>query len=125
MNNQLSSYKKIKELFEQYPELEYDKLCYYIGICNTKEDVSDEETLKLMSICDKCCSDSIHPITLASDLTNAVYYEHYISLEDLENVPISDIQDMFFDSKIYRLENYKSKVVVEKNDKDCELEYGK
>ena len=93
MNNQLSSYKKIKELFEQYPELEYDKLCYYIGICNTKEDVSDEE--------------------------------HYISLEDLENVPISDIQDMFFDSKIYRLENYKSKVVVEKNDKDCELEYGK
>ena len=78
-----------------------------------------------MSICDKCCSDSIHPITLASDLTNAVYYEHYISLEDLENVPISDIQDMFFDSKIYRLENYKSKVVVEKNDKDCELEYGK
>jgi len=87
--------------------------------------VSDEETLKLMAICDKCCSDSIHPITLASNLTNAVYYEHYISLEDLENVPISDIQDMFFDSKIYRLENYKSKVVVEKNDKDCELEYGK
>jgi len=103
MNNQLISYKKIKELFEQYPELEYDKLCYYIGICNTKEDISDEETLKLMAICDKCCSDSIHLITLASDLTNAVYYEYYISLEDLANVPISDIQDMFFESKMYCL----------------------
>lgn len=124
MNNQLSSYKKIKNLFEQHPELEYEKLCYYVGICNTKEDISEEETLKLMSICDECCSDSIHPIFLASELTNAVYYEHYISLEDLENVPISDIQDMFFEEKIYRLKYYKSKGVVENDDIDCELAYG-
>lgn len=122
MSNQLSCYKKLKNLFEQYPDLEYDKLCYYIGICNTKEDLSEEEILKLMSICESCCSDSVHPISLASDLTNAVYYEHYISLEDLENVPEGDIQEMFFESKMYRLQNYKSKVLVETGREEIEYE---
>ncbi len=125
MINQLSSYKKLKNLFEQYPDLDYDKFSYYIGIYNTKQDISEEEALKLMIICDNCCSDSIHPVSLASELTNAVYYEHYISLEDLENVPSSDIRDMFFESKMSCLENYKSKVLIEKNEKEGEIEYGK
>lgn len=120
MNEQLTSYKKLHDLFKQYPDLEYDKLCYYVGICNTKEDLSDEEILKLMSICDDCYSEYIHPVSLASELTNAVYYEHYISLEDLENVPSSDIQEMFDTSKMYLLENYKSKVLVEKSDEELE-----
>lgn len=125
MDKQLISYKKMRELFNQYPDLECDKLCYYIGICSTKSDLSDEEILKLMSICGECCSEYIHPVSLASDLTNAVYYEHYITLEDLENVPLSYIQEIFHDSKMYRLENYKSKVVVEKSNEDEEIEYGK
>lgn len=104
----LNSYKDVLDKCKEYQDFELDKFNFYYTINSIEPNLPENDLLRLMNICERCSSDYIQSSVLAFDLTNAIYFDHYILLDDLEKVASEDIREMYNSNKIYLLENYKS-----------------
>ena len=105
--DKLKELRKIHNfLLERDTLIELEDLCFYEGIININLDISEEEMVRLLNVCQQCSSSYINPLILSSDLSAAVYDSDLISLDDLERVPSEDIIDMFLADEIINLKNY-------------------
>lgn len=104
--DKLKELRKIHNfLLERDTLIELEDLCFYEGIINVNPDISEEEMVRLLNVCQQCSSSYINPLILSSDLA-AIYDSDLISLDDLERVPSEDIIDMFLADEIVNLKNY-------------------
>lgn len=106
--NDLNSYKNVFDKCREYNDFDLEKFNFYYTISSIEPGLPENDILRLMNICERCSSDYIQSSALAFDLTNAVYVNHYISLDELEKIPSDDIREMYDDNKLFLLENYKS-----------------
>lgn len=104
----IKNYRKIYEEISKIPRFDWNNFEFYIGIYHANSNISSEDAIRIIDVCNNCASDYINSRTLAFELTTAIYDEKCINLDDLENVPPAEIQEMYDQAKMYRLEQYSS-----------------
>ena len=106
MNNMLEIFKRVKEYCDTFSDFSIYDYSYYLGIVTTKSDLSDKEILELMEICSNVCGDHTDPVEMSKALTEVVFIEKYLTLEELKKISFEDIYQSYFEDKMYRLQYY-------------------
>ena len=84
---------------------------FYFGITSIKRNIKKHELVSLIDICNESCNDYADPLEFSRAITEAVFENKYISIDDLKQVPSEDIYEMFFQDELCNLSNYSSKKV--------------
>ena len=103
----INPYKKLtNNLFEDFS---YDELGFYLGIMGAKQDLPSKDIDTLINLCYKFNSAFVNPMFLAKNITESVYINKYITLEELQEIYYKDMDKIIQEDNFELLKNYSSK----------------
>ena len=103
----INPYKELtNSLFEDFS---YDELGFYLGIMGAKQDLPSKDIDTLINLCYKFNSAFVNPMFLAKNITESVYINKYITLEELQEIYYKDMDKIIQEDNFELLKNYSSK----------------
>lgn len=93
--------KAIKELAKAFYEFNcniYD-FCYYLGITNVKENISNKDLDVLLDKCDELRGEYTDPIEVGQSLANAIYEDKSITMNQLKDLDCEKFNDWYIDGR--------------------------
>lgn len=92
--NRLESLKELEKQFYKYDCNIYD-FCYYLGIKNVKENISDKDLLILLDKCSELSGEYTDPIEVGQSLAHEIYEEKSIKINELKRLNIDKFNEWF------------------------------
>lgn len=93
--------KTIKQLAKEFYKYDcniYD-FCYYLGLTNVKEDISNKDLEVLLSKCEELRGEYNDPIEVGQSLANAVYEDKSITIKQLKDLDANRFNDWYIDGR--------------------------
>ena len=82
---------------------------FYLGIMGAKQDLPSKDIDTLINLCYKFNSAFVNPMFLAKNITESVYINKYITLEELQEIYYKDMDKIIQEDNFGLLKNYSSK----------------
>jgi len=96
--SRVKALKKLAQEFYKYDCNIYD-FCYYLGLTNVKEDISNKDLEVLLSKCEELRGEYNDPIEVGRSLANTVYEDKSITIEQLKNLDTDRFNDWYIDGR--------------------------
>ena len=95
----IEKFKELNNYFENEDFNIYDYM-YYVGVSDTKSDITEEELQEFSQACDRFVGDYTDPIILAHELAQEVYASKNISLQELKEISLDDFYDWYDNGRL-------------------------
>lgn len=96
--NRIKTLKELSKVFSKYDCNIYE-FCYYLGITNVKEDISNKDLLVLLDKCSELSGEYTDPIEVGQSLANEVYKERSITIKQLKNLDTDRFYDWYLNGR--------------------------
>ena len=93
--------KALKQLAKEFYKNDcniYD-FCYYLGITNVKENISNKDLDILLDKCDELRGEYTDPIEVGQSLANAIYEDKSITINQLKDLDCERFNDWYIDGR--------------------------
>ena len=97
----MTKVKALKQLAKEFYKYDcniYD-FCYYLGITNVNENISDKDLEVLIDKCNELNSEYTDPVEVGQSIANLIYGDECIAIDQLKNIDVDSYNNWYIDGR--------------------------